>query len=172
MLRATGGKADGAHRWPALSRAAQSLERELGATPALPGQQAVRQPGKEVESKFRAGCARLPAVPGGSRGDRSKQFGALGGFPAPRPTGSWRGPGPSNRLKVDARPRLRQPLRPAPCGRWGRSHAVAVATGSVCAPGCRLARPWPLRSSSRSRSHAGRSPQLVALRCCRSRRCR
>lgn len=75
VLRATGGEADGVHRWPALSRAAQSLERELGATPALPGQQAVRQPGKEVESKFRAGCARLPAVPGGSRGDRSRQFG-------------------------------------------------------------------------------------------------
>lgn len=42
VLRATGDEADGAHRWPALSRAAQSLERELGATPALPGQQAVR----------------------------------------------------------------------------------------------------------------------------------
>lgn len=79
VLRATGGEADGAYRWPALSGAAQSLERELGATPALPGQQAVRQPGKEVESKFRAGCARLPAVPGGSRGDRSRQFGPSAG---------------------------------------------------------------------------------------------
>lgn len=81
-----------------------------------------RQPRKEVVCKSRGGCARPPAVPEGIPGGPLQDVRSLGGFSAPRPTGSTLGSQPgctSNRLKVDARPRPRHRSGPSPCGRLG-----------------------------------------------------
>lgn len=140
-----------------------------GATPALLGPKAVLPPGKEVGCKFRAGCARLTAVLERVSGGPFQVLRSFGGFSAPRPTGSSLGPGSAstrNRLEVDARPRPRTHSGPAPCGRSGRSHAVAVATRIICVPGFRLSQPWP-RSSRAGRR---RSPPRAARSCRRSRR--
>lgn len=112
-----------------------------GATPALLGQEAVLPPGKEVGCKSRAGCARPPAVLEGISDGAFQVLRSFWGFSAPRPTGSSLVPGSastSNRLQVDARPRPRTRSGPAPCGRSGWSHAVAVATRVICVPGS----PW------------------------------
>lgn len=176
VLRGTdgGGEADGAHKCPAGSRAAQSHEREPGWGGRLPRNRDNR-PSANPERRSAANPGRAARdrrqSPEGSRVDRPLQvLRSLGGFRATRPTGASLGPGPASPAtgsKLMRGPAPASRPGPAPCGPWGRSHAVAVATGSVCAPGCGLTLPWPLRSGSR----AGRSPRLAPRSRRRSRRC-
>lgn len=173
VLRSKGGKADCAHRLivpvPRCPDPGTRAGWGWGATSALLGQKVDLPPGKEVGCKSRAGCARPPAVLEGISGGPFQILRSFRGFSAPRPTGSSRVPGSastSNRLEVDGRPRPRTHSGPAPCGRSGRSPAVALATRTICVPGSLLSLPWP----PGSRAGPRRSPQQATCDCRPSRR--